>query len=121
LFAHPSSISNAQPLPPRASKRGDSHGRHFGYRKDCVKTFVLLLITAALGASFVGMQLPSDDAAFAIAFFQSLSARKLLEFYGFWRLFRPRYRVVDGSPDLGVAQRRVPASGRHPPALPVPH
>src|SRR3990170_210497 len=29
---------------------------NFGYRKDRVKTFVLLLITAALGASFVGMQ-----------------------------------------------------------------
>ena len=29
---------------------------NFGYRKDRVKTFVLLMITAALGASFVGMQ-----------------------------------------------------------------
>src|SRR5882672_8106402 len=29
---------------------------NFGYRKDRVKTFVLLLITAALGATFVGMQ-----------------------------------------------------------------
>jgi len=29
---------------------------NFGYRKNRVKTFVLLLITAALGASFVGMQ-----------------------------------------------------------------
>ena len=29
---------------------------NFGYRKDRVKTFVLLLSTAALGASFVGMQ-----------------------------------------------------------------
>src|SRR5258706_384918 len=38
---------------------------------------------------------------------------KLLEFYGFRRLFRPRHHVVDGGPDLGVAQRRVPALGRH--------
>jgi hypothetical protein len=30
---------------------------------------------------------PLDDAAFVIAFSQSLSARKLLEFYGFWRLW----------------------------------
>jgi cytochrome c oxidase subunit 3 len=29
---------------------------NFGYRKDRVKTFVLLLATAALGATFVGMQ-----------------------------------------------------------------
>src|SRR5213592_1926192 len=29
---------------------------NFGYRKNRVKTFVLLLITAALGATFVGMQ-----------------------------------------------------------------
>src|SRR3970040_28678 len=29
---------------------------NFGYRKDRVKTFVLLLLTAALGATFVGMQ-----------------------------------------------------------------
>ena len=29
---------------------------NFGYRKNRVRTFVLLLITAALGASFVGMQ-----------------------------------------------------------------
>ena len=29
---------------------------NFGYRKDRVKTFVLLLVTAALGATFVGMQ-----------------------------------------------------------------
>jgi cytochrome c oxidase subunit 3 len=29
---------------------------NFGYRKDRVKTFVFLLITAALGATFVGMQ-----------------------------------------------------------------
>src|SRR6202049_1309116 len=29
---------------------------NFGYRKDRVKTFVFLLLTAALGASFVGMQ-----------------------------------------------------------------
>src|SRR5881628_495934 len=29
---------------------------NFGYRKDRVKTFILLLITAALGATFVGMQ-----------------------------------------------------------------
>jgi len=29
---------------------------NFGYRKDRVKTAVLLLITAAFGASFVGMQ-----------------------------------------------------------------
>src|SRR3981081_3705644 len=29
---------------------------NFGYRKERVKTFVLLLITAALGATFVGMQ-----------------------------------------------------------------
>src|SRR6267143_880923 len=29
---------------------------NFGYRKDRVKTFFLLLITAALGATFVGMQ-----------------------------------------------------------------
>jgi len=29
---------------------------NFGYRKDRRKTFVLLLLTAALGASFVGMQ-----------------------------------------------------------------
>jgi cytochrome c oxidase subunit 3 len=29
---------------------------NFGYRKDRAKTFVLLLLTAALGASFVGMQ-----------------------------------------------------------------
>ena len=29
---------------------------NYGYRKDRVKTFVLLLITAALGATFVGMQ-----------------------------------------------------------------
>ncbi len=29
---------------------------NFGYRKDRVTTFVLLLITAALGATFVGMQ-----------------------------------------------------------------
>src|SRR6266516_1167308 len=29
---------------------------NFGYRKDRVKTFWLLLITAALGATFVGMQ-----------------------------------------------------------------
>jgi cytochrome c oxidase subunit 3 len=29
---------------------------NFGYRKDRAKTFVLLLITAALGATFVGMQ-----------------------------------------------------------------
>jgi cytochrome c oxidase subunit III len=29
---------------------------NFGYRKDRVRTFVLLLITAALGALFVGMQ-----------------------------------------------------------------
>src|SRR5712691_10045271 len=31
----------------------------------------------------------------------------------FRRLFRPRHHVVDGGPDLGVAQRRVPAFGRH--------
>ena len=29
---------------------------NFGYRKDRVKTFVFLLLTAALGATFVGMQ-----------------------------------------------------------------
>ena len=29
---------------------------NYGYRKDRVKTFVMLLITAALGATFVGMQ-----------------------------------------------------------------
>ncbi len=29
---------------------------NYGYRKDRVKTFVFLLLTAALGASFVGMQ-----------------------------------------------------------------
>ena len=29
---------------------------NYGYRKDRVKTFVFLLITAALGATFVGMQ-----------------------------------------------------------------
>src|SRR3989442_2499826 len=29
------------------------------------------------------------------------------------RLFRPRHHVVDGGPDLGVAQRGVPAFGRH--------
>jgi cytochrome c oxidase subunit III len=29
---------------------------NFGYRKDRFKTFVLLLVTAALGATFVGMQ-----------------------------------------------------------------
>src|SRR5919108_242407 len=29
---------------------------NFGYRKDRIKTFVLLLATAALGATFVGMQ-----------------------------------------------------------------
>src|SRR5207247_5309290 len=29
---------------------------NFGYRKNRVKTFVLLLITAALGATFLGMQ-----------------------------------------------------------------
>jgi len=29
---------------------------NFGYRKDRVKTFVFLLVTAALGATFVGMQ-----------------------------------------------------------------
>src|SRR5437763_6998500 len=29
---------------------------NFGYRRDRAKTFVLLLLTAALGASFVGMQ-----------------------------------------------------------------
>src|SRR6266853_3868561 len=28
-------------------------------------------------------------------------------------LLRPRHHVVDGGPDLGVAQRRVPAFGRH--------
>src|SRR5260221_6417699 len=28
-------------------------------------------------------------------------------------LFRPRHHVVDGGLDLGVAQRRVPAFGRH--------
>src|SRR5207245_11150194 len=32
---------------------------------------------------------------------------------GIRRLFRPRHHVVDGGPDLGVAQRRVPAFGRH--------
>src|SRR2546427_4787106 len=32
---------------------------------------------------------------------------------GFRRLFRPRHHVVDGGPDLGVAQRRIPAFGRH--------
>src|SRR6266567_2602521 len=32
---------------------------------------------------------------------------------GFPRLFRPRHHVVDGGPHLGVAQRRVPAFGRH--------
>src|SRR3972149_11178915 len=29
---------------------------NYGYRKDRVKTFILMLITAALGATFVGMQ-----------------------------------------------------------------
>src|SRR5205814_3595284 len=29
---------------------------NYGYRKDRVKTFVFLLLTAALGATFVGMQ-----------------------------------------------------------------
>src|SRR6266699_5049873 len=29
---------------------------NFGYRKDKVKTFIFLLVTAALGATFVGMQ-----------------------------------------------------------------
>src|SRR5229473_2469641 len=29
---------------------------NFGYRKDRVKTFIFLLLTAALGATFVGMQ-----------------------------------------------------------------
>ena len=29
---------------------------NYGYRKDRVKTFVMLLVTAALGATFVGMQ-----------------------------------------------------------------
>src|ERR1700693_3908767 len=38
---------------------------------------------------------------------------KLLEFCGFRRLFRLRHHVVDGRPDLGVAQRWVPALGRH--------
>src|SRR6266853_2354930 len=28
-------------------------------------------------------------------------------------LLRPRHHVVDGGPDLGIAQRRVPAFGRH--------
>src|SRR5437879_2378856 len=32
---------------------------------------------------------------------------------GIRRLFRPRHHVVDAGPDLGVAQRRVPAFGRH--------
>src|SRR2546427_7840453 len=32
---------------------------------------------------------------------------------GIRRLFRPRHHVVDGGPDLGVAQRGVPAFGRH--------
>ena len=54
-----------------------------------------------------------DDAAFVIAFSQSLSARKLLGFCGFCRLFRLRDHVVDGGLDLGVAQRRIPAFGRH--------
>src|SRR5258708_16416527 len=38
---------------------------------------------------------------------------KLLQFYRFPRLFRSGHHVVDCGPDLGVAQRRVPAFGRH--------
>src|SRR5712664_296481 len=34
-------------------------------------------------------------------------------------LFRPRHHVVDGGPDLGIAQRRVPAFGRHRPRAPL--